>query len=61
MNAISQLQPDVICKGTDYRPPDGKPMPEKVIVEEYGGRVEFIDLLPGKSTTSISERSGMQN
>lgn len=54
--AISVLQPDVHCKGADYAPPHGKPVPEARIVEAYGGRVAFLPLVPFRSTTSIIER-----
>ena len=54
--AISRLQPDVHCKGADYAPPHGKPLPERALVEAYGGRVEFVPLLPSTSTTELVRR-----
>jgi phosphoheptose isomerase len=54
--ALAAVRPDVHCKGEDYRPPDGKPVPERELVESYGGRVEFLPLLPGRSTTGLVER-----
>ena len=33
----------------------GKPIPERATVEAYGGRVEFLPLLDGSSTTRILE------
>ena len=53
---LAAVRPDVHCKGEDYRPPDGKPVPERSLVESYGGRVEFLPLLPGRSTTGLVER-----
>lgn len=53
---LAQVQPDVHCKGSEYAPPHGRPMPERAVVEAYGGRVEFIPLLPGKSSTDLLER-----
>lgn len=50
---LERLQPDVHCKGADYAPPDGKPVPERAVVEGYGGRVEFLPLVPGRSTTEL--------
>jgi bifunctional ADP-heptose synthase (sugar kinase/adenylyltransferase) len=50
------LRPDIHCKGADYAPPDGKPIPERALVESYGGRVEFIPLFAGVSTTDIVSR-----
>ena len=52
---IGQLRPDVHCKGADYAPPAGKPVPERATVEAYGGRVEFLPLLDGSSTTRFLE------
>lgn len=48
---LAQLRPDVHAKGADYAPPGGKPIPERAVVEAYGGRVEFIPLVPGRSST----------
>jgi phosphoheptose isomerase len=48
---LAQLRPDVHAKGADYAPPRGKPIPERAVVEAYGGRVEFIPLVPGRSST----------
>jgi phosphoheptose isomerase len=53
---LSQLRPDVHCKGEDYAPPSGKPIPELEVVESYGGRVEFFPLVPSRSTTELVER-----
>lgn len=47
---IQILRPDILVKGADYK---HKPLPEKVIVESYGGRVVLVDLLPGISTTQL--------
>jgi rfaE bifunctional protein nucleotidyltransferase chain/domain len=54
--ALARLQPDVHCKGADYAPPHGKPIPEASVVEAYGGRVAFLPLIPGTSTSCIIER-----
>lgn len=53
---LAQLRPDVHVKGADYAPPDGKPIPERAIVEAYGGRIEFIPLVPGRSSTDTLAR-----
>lgn len=50
---LSSLKPDVHCKGEDYKPPHGKEIPEKSLVESYGGVVEFIPFVQGKSTSQI--------
>ena len=45
---LAQLKPDVHVKGADYA---GKHIPERAIVEAYGGRVELIELVPGRSSS----------
>jgi rfaE bifunctional protein nucleotidyltransferase chain/domain len=54
--ALEQLRPEVHAKGADYAPPNGKPIPEAAVVEGYGGRVEFIPLVEGRSTTELARR-----
>jgi D-glycero-beta-D-manno-heptose 1-phosphate adenylyltransferase len=53
---IRLLRPDVHCKGADYAPPHGKPIPEAALVESYGGRVAFLPLVTGLSTTELIRR-----
>ena len=50
---LSILKPDVHAKGADYA---DKPIPERAVVEAYGGRVELIPLVPGRSTTDTLAR-----
>jgi rfaE bifunctional protein nucleotidyltransferase chain/domain len=50
---IAALRPEIYVKGGDYH---DKPLPERPTVEDYGGRVELIDLLPGYSTTALISR-----
>ena len=54
VETLRVLRPDVHVKGGDYRLED---LPEAGVVQEYGGRVVLIDLVPGRSTTSMLERS----
>jgi rfaE bifunctional protein nucleotidyltransferase chain/domain len=54
--AIARLQPDVHCKGAEYAPPNGKPIPEAPVVASYGGRIEFLPMVPGLSTTRLVRR-----
>ena len=49
--SLARLKPDVHCKGADYAPPHGKPIPEATVVAAYGGEIRFIPLVPGRSTT----------
>jgi rfaE bifunctional protein nucleotidyltransferase chain/domain len=53
---LRRLQPDIHCKGADYAPPDGKPIPELATVQSYGGRVEFLPLVESLSTSSLINR-----
>ena len=53
---LERIKPDVHCKGADYAPPNGAPIPEADIVRAYGGRIEFLPLVAGLSTTSIAKR-----
>jgi phosphoheptose isomerase len=54
--ALQELQPEVHAKGADYAPPNGKAIPERAIVEAYGGRVEFLPIVDGISTTQLVEK-----
>ena len=54
--ALARLRPDVHCKGADYAPPHGRPVPERAVVEAYGGRIEYLPLVPGVSTTDVLKR-----
>lgn len=50
---LSRLQPEIHCKGADYGGTDGKVIPERAVVEAYGGRVELLPLVPGRSTSEL--------
>ena len=50
------LKPDIHCKGGDYAPPNGKPVPEAALIESYGGRVAYLNLTPAISTTDLVRR-----
>jgi rfaE bifunctional protein nucleotidyltransferase chain/domain len=54
--SIERLKPDIYCKGADYAPPHGKPVPEAALVESHGGRVAYLPLVPNSSTTDIIRR-----
>ena len=58
VECLRVLQPDVHVKGDDYRPPDGKPMPEAATVAAYGGRIEFIPRVPDRSTSLLADSLG---
>ena len=50
---VRLVKPDVYVKGGDYTVDT---LPEAKIVQEAGGRVEFIPLVAGRSTTNVIER-----
>jgi D-beta-D-heptose 7-phosphate kinase/D-beta-D-heptose 1-phosphate adenosyltransferase len=54
--SLARLKPDIHCKGAEYAPPHGRPVPERSVVEGYGGRIEYLPLVPGVSTTDVLKR-----
>ncbi len=50
---VRLVQPDVYVKGGDY---SLDTLPEAKIVQAAGGRVEFIPLVEGRSTTNVIEK-----
>lgn len=54
--SLAKLKPDIHCKGAEYAPPHGRPVPERGVVEGYGGRIEYLPLVPGVSTTDLLKR-----
>lgn len=50
---LNEIKPDIYTKGADYTL---ETLPEAKIVMENGGRVEFIDLVTGKSTTNVIKK-----
>ena len=54
---IAKVQPAVYAKGGDYTL---ETLPEARIVERYGGKVAFIPLVEGKSTTGMIAKMGQK-
>ena len=52
-NLIAKVTPDVYVKGGDYTLAT---LPEAKIVQSYGGRVEFIQMVAGCSTTNVIKK-----
>lgn len=50
---IETIQPDIVIKGGDYA---GQHIPEMDSVAAYGGRVEYVNVVDGCSTTNIVEK-----
>jgi rfaE bifunctional protein nucleotidyltransferase chain/domain len=48
---VAALRPEVYVKGGDYQ--EGRDLPEAAEVRRYGGRVEILPLVPGRSTTEL--------
>ena len=46
---LDEIKPDVYTKGADY---NMETLPEADIMKKNGTKVEFIDFVPGKSTTN---------
>lgn len=57
---VAALEPEVYVKGGDYRLDDasakGAPLPEARVLRGYGGRVELIPYIAGRSTTELIEK-----
>ena len=54
LRLISELLPDILIKGSDYKE---KKVVGSDIVIDNGGKIEFIDLLKGYSTSRIIEEA----
>ncbi|WP_353507513.1 PfkB family carbohydrate kinase [Intrasporangium sp.] len=52
---LDRIRPDVWAKGADYA---GAVLPEADLVRSWGGRVQILPLLPGRSTTAILKDAG---
>ena len=50
---IAKVRPDVYVKGGDYTL---ETLPEAKIVQNYGGRVEFVQMVAGRSTTNVIKK-----
>jgi D-beta-D-heptose 7-phosphate kinase/D-beta-D-heptose 1-phosphate adenosyltransferase len=53
ISLIVALEPDIYDKGGDYH---DKPLPERAVVEAFGGKIALIDYLPDHSTTALIAR-----
>ena len=54
---IAKVKPDVYVKGGDYTLDT---LPEAKIVQSYGGHVEFVQMVAGRSTTNIIDKISQQ-
>jgi len=53
LELISELRPDILCKGGDY---DMDTLPESALVRSYGGVALAIPFVDGYSTTQLVHR-----
>ena len=53
---IRELKPSIYAKGGDYTPETLDP-DERAALEEVGAKVRILQLVPGRSTTSILDRA----
>jgi D-beta-D-heptose 7-phosphate kinase/D-beta-D-heptose 1-phosphate adenosyltransferase len=53
LSLISDLRPDILVKGADYKPDE---VVGRDVVEAYGGQVRLVQLLEGYSTTGIANK-----
>jgi len=53
LELIKAVRPDILVKGADYAPDE---VVGRDAVESYGGRLELISFVEGKSTTNIIEK-----
>ena len=51
---LSRLRPDIWVKGADYA---DRPLPEREILERFGGQVVLLPVVPGYSTTRLVSAS----
>ena len=52
-NLIAEVKPAVYVKGGDYTL---ETLPEAAIVQSYGGRIELVNLVAGRSTTNVIKK-----
>lgn len=52
-NLLDEIKPDIYTKGADYTL---ETLPEAKTVLKNGGKVEFIKLIEGKSTTNVIKK-----
>ena len=50
---LDEIKPNIYTKGADYTI---ETLPEASVVLKNGGKVEFIDLVAGKSTTNVIKK-----
>ncbi|NLP42892.1 MAG: D-glycero-beta-D-manno-heptose 1-phosphate adenylyltransferase [Veillonellaceae bacterium] len=57
-NLIAEIKPEIYVKGGDYKIED---LPEAGIVAKYGGRIELIPEVPGRSSSNVIKKIKTSN
>lgn len=55
---IAEIKPDIYIKGGDYRVEE---LPEAKIVKQYGGCIELIPEVPGRSSSNVIKKIKSDN
>lgn len=55
---LRHIKPNIFCKGAEYAPPHGKPLPVEEVeaVASYEGSIHYLPMIPDNSTTRLVER-----
>ncbi|MCW8963929.1 MAG: hypothetical protein OQL16_09040 [Gammaproteobacteria bacterium] len=53
IDLIKSLRPDILVKGSDYKPEE---VVGKELVESYGGAVKLVEVVRGYSTTNLTRK-----
>jgi phosphoheptose isomerase len=56
IDTLAAVKPDIYCKGGEYAAGLGKTIPEAGTVLGFGGRIELIPMVPGRSSTDTLAR-----
>lgn len=57
IESLLRLRPDIHSKGADYAKADSPPLPEEKAVKSFGGRIVFLDIVDGISTTALLDNA----
>lgn len=52
-NLVAEIKPDIYVKGGDYSVDQ---LPEAKVIAQYGGRIELIPEVPGRSSSNVIKK-----
>jgi len=55
---LRTIQPDIHCISSEYT---NKVLPEKDVVESFGGKIKVLSFIPGHSTTNVIQKISNHN